>query len=104
MLIFVVYPVYSRLGVTTSYDYIAVRFGEGPRKVVAGLFLLARLGWLGTVVFAPALALSLATGMPTWTCRPSFLSDLSELSKVTRAPSPSIETWAPPPVRARPSR
>jgi SSS family transporter len=68
VLMFVVYPVYSRLGVTTSYDYIALRFGEAPRKVVAGLFLLARLGWLGTVIFAPALALSLATGFPTWQC------------------------------------
>jgi len=68
VLMFVVYPVYSRMGVTTSYDYIAERFGEAPRMVVAGLFLLSRLGWLGTVVFAPALALSLATGISTWQC------------------------------------
>ena len=68
ILMFVFYPVYVRHGVTTSYDYIAIRFGEIPRKTVASLFLLARLGWLGTVVFAPALALSLATGMPQWQC------------------------------------
>lgn len=62
ILMWVFYPIYLKYHCTTSYDFIEHRFGEGPRKVVAVLFLLARLGWLGTVVYAPALALSLATG------------------------------------------
>ena len=62
-LILLFYPFYRRLRVTTSYEYIGLRFGRVPRLTVSGLFLLARLGWLGTVIYAPALALSTATGM-----------------------------------------
>jgi solute:Na+ symporter, SSS family len=62
------YPVYHRLGVTTSYQYILERFGPAARYGVAALFILARLGWLGTVVYAPALAMSVATAIPLWVC------------------------------------
>jgi SSS family solute:Na+ symporter len=60
------YPFYQRLRVTTSYEYIDRRFGRKARYCASGLFVLARLGWMGTVVFAPALALSVATGLPMW--------------------------------------
>ncbi|NNJ71221.1 MAG: sodium/solute symporter [Kiritimatiellales bacterium] len=62
------YPIYHRLQVTTSYEYIEKRFGPSARYGVAGLFVLARLGWLGTVVYAPALAMSIVTGIPLWSC------------------------------------
>ena len=57
------FPFYHRLRVTTSYEYIGKRYGRPARYVVSGLFILARLGWLGIVIYAPALALSVATGM-----------------------------------------
>ncbi|VGO12024.1 Sodium/glucose cotransporter [Pontiella desulfatans] len=62
------YPIYHRLQVTTSYEYIEKRFGQPARYGVAGLFVLARLGWLGTVVYAPAMAMSIVTGIPLWGC------------------------------------
>ncbi len=62
------YPLYHRLQVTTSYEYIEKRFGPAARYGVAGLFVLARLGWLGTVVYAPAMAMSIVTGIPLWGC------------------------------------
>lgn len=64
ILIFVFYPVYRRLNITTSYEYIGIRFGSAARKTAAALFLLARLGWMATVIYAPAMALSIATGLP----------------------------------------
>jgi Na+/proline symporter len=64
ILIFVFYPVYRKLDITTSYEYIGIRFGEAARKTAAALFLCARLGWMATVIYAPALALSIATGLP----------------------------------------
>ena len=64
VLIFVFYPVYRKLNITTSYEYIGIRFGNAARKTAAGLFLLARLGWMATVIYAPAMALSVATGLP----------------------------------------
>ncbi len=65
-LITIFYPVYIKAGITTSYEYIRLRFGQPARLAVSGLFLLSRLGWLSTVIYAPALALSIATGMPLW--------------------------------------
>jgi SSS family transporter len=62
------YPLYHRLQVTTSYEYIEKRFGPSARYGVAGLFVLARLGWLGTVVYAPAMAMAIVTGLPLWSC------------------------------------
>lgn len=65
-LIWIFYPFYQRLRVTTSYEYIGMRFGSNARYATSGLFIVARLGWLGTVVYAPAVALSVVTGLPLW--------------------------------------
>ena len=59
----VLYPTYRRMNCTTSYEYIGSRFGQNARFATSALFVLARLGWLGIVVYAPAKALSIATGM-----------------------------------------
>ena len=64
VLIFLFYPVYRKLNITTSYEYIGIRFGPAARKTAAALFLLARLGWMATVIYAPAMALSIATDLP----------------------------------------
>ena len=62
-LIIVFYPFYRTLHVTTSYEYILRRFGQPARFTVSVLFLLARLGWLGAVLYAPAMTLSVVTGI-----------------------------------------
>ncbi|MCS6771506.1 MAG: sodium/solute symporter [Kiritimatiellae bacterium] len=67
-LVVLFYPFYHRLRVTTSYEYIDARFGRAARFCVSGLFVLARLGWLGTVIYAPALALSTVTGISLTLC------------------------------------
>ena len=66
ILIYCLYPVYRRHHVTTSYEYIGLRFGPAGRYAASGFFLLARLGWLATVIYAPALALSVTAGIPLW--------------------------------------
>jgi SSS family transporter len=67
-LIVLFYPFYRQLRVTTSYEYIARRFGRAARFAVAALFILARLGWLGTVIYAPAMAMTVVTGIDLWIC------------------------------------
>jgi len=62
-LVILFYPFYRRLKVTTTYEYIDRRYGRQARGAVSGLFVLARLGWLGTVIYVPALALSVVTGI-----------------------------------------
>lgn len=61
-------PFYQRLQVTTSYEYIALRFGTNARFAIAALFVLARTGWLGAVIFAPSVVLTVVTGIPIWAC------------------------------------
>ncbi len=68
VLVTLFYPFYHRLHVTTSYEYIAHRFGPRARSSAAGLFILARLGWLGLVIYAPSLALSVVSGIPLSVC------------------------------------
>jgi len=58
------YPVYRKHRVTTSYEYILARYGQGARRAVSALFVLSRLGWLGIVIYAPAKAMSVASGLP----------------------------------------
>ena len=66
LLILLYYPFYRMLNVTTSYQYIYRRYGAPARFAASGLFLLTRLGWLGTVIYAPALALAVVTGINIW--------------------------------------
>ncbi len=68
VLILLFYPFYLRLRVTTSYEYINYRFGRSARFAVSALFILARIGWLGTVIYAPALAMSVVSGIPLSFC------------------------------------
>ena len=65
-LILIFYPFYQRLRVTTSYEYIGHRFGAPGRYASSALFILARVGWVGVVIYAPAIALSVVTGLPLW--------------------------------------
>ncbi len=65
-IILLFFPFYRKLNVTTSYSYIYKRYGPGARYTVSGLFIAARLGWLGVVIYAPALALSVVTGVNIW--------------------------------------
>lgn len=64
VLIFLIYPLYRRLQLTTSYEYILQRFGPRARYAVSALFICARLSWLATVIYAPALALHVTTDVP----------------------------------------
>lgn len=59
-------PFYQRLKVTTTYEYLERRFGKPARYTTSVLFLMARLGWLGTVIYAPSLVLAVVTGMDLW--------------------------------------
>ncbi len=62
------YSKYHKYRIITSYQYILKRFGPKAQKSVASLFVLSRVGWLGTVIYAPALALSAATGYSLEIC------------------------------------
>ena len=57
-------PFYHRLELTTVYEYLERRFDARVRTVTGLLFLLLRGVYVGIVIYAPSLVLSVVTGLP----------------------------------------
>ena len=55
-------PVYDSLQVTTSYEYLELRFSKAVRLLASSCFTLQMVLYMAIVVYAPALALSQVTG------------------------------------------
>ena len=64
----VVVQMFYRLKVFTVYEYLERRFHVSIRSLAAVLFMLTRGGWLATVIYTPALALSVVSGMNLTLC------------------------------------
>jgi solute:Na+ symporter, SSS family len=63
-----VVQVFYRLKIFTVYEYLENRFHVSVRLLAALLFLLVRGGWLASVIYTPALALSVVSGMNLTVC------------------------------------
>uniref|UniRef100_A0A3Q2G844 Solute carrier family 5 member 5 n=1 Tax=Cyprinodon variegatus TaxID=28743 RepID=A0A3Q2G844_CYPVA len=59
-------PVFFRLGITSTNQYLKMRFGRGMQLLGSIQFLLATLLYTGIVIYAPALILNQATGLSIW--------------------------------------
>ena len=68
LVVFLYLPFFSRLKVTTAYEYLEMRFNVAVRLWGSASFILYQLGRMGVVVLLPALALSAVTGIDTWLC------------------------------------
>ena len=55
-------PVYTSLDITTSYEYLELRFSKPVRLLGSACFTLQMVLYMAIVVYAPALALSQVTG------------------------------------------
>merc|ERR1719477_62144 len=55
-------PVFEALQVTTSYEYLELRFHKSVRILAGACFTLQMVLYMAIVVYAPALALSQVTG------------------------------------------
>jgi len=68
ILIGLVLPLYQRLGITSVYEYLQLRFDGKTRLASSILFILWRLLWIGGVLYVPAKAATLAAGVniPAW--------------------------------------
>ena len=49
-------PFYRRLNIYTAYEYLERRFNVRVRTLAAALFIVWRLGWMGTAIYVPCLA------------------------------------------------
>ncbi|XP_077390929.1 sodium/iodide cotransporter-like isoform X5 [Festucalex cinctus] len=63
---FLFLPVFFRLGVTSTNQYLKMRFGRGMQLLGSVQFLVATLLYTGVVIYAPALILNQATGLNLW--------------------------------------
>ncbi|TRY64944.1 hypothetical protein DNTS_024630 [Danionella cerebrum] len=59
-------PVFYRLKITSSSQYLGMRFGRGMQLLGSFQFIVATLLYTGIVIFAPAVILNQATGLNMW--------------------------------------
>lgn len=59
-------PVYMKLRLTSSYEYLNLRFDKHCRLLAGGLYMLQMILYTSVAVYAPALALSHVTGLNTY--------------------------------------
>ncbi|KAJ8277413.1 hypothetical protein GJAV_G00074900 [Gymnothorax javanicus] len=63
---FLFVPVFYRLGITSTNQYLKMRYGRGMQLLGSFQFLVATLLYTGVVILAPALILNQATGLNMW--------------------------------------
>ncbi|GAB1295478.1 Sodium-coupled monocarboxylate transporter 1 [Apodemus speciosus] len=59
-------PVFYRLGITSTYEYLELRFNRFIRLCGTILFIVQTILYTGIVIYAPALALNQVTGFDLW--------------------------------------
>ncbi|XP_078385194.1 sodium-coupled monocarboxylate transporter 1-like isoform X3 [Cetorhinus maximus] len=59
-------PLFYRLNIISTYEYLNRRFGQLVRYQVVCCFLIHMFFYLGIVTYAPSLALSQVTGLNLW--------------------------------------
>ena len=53
---YVYLPVFASLKISSSYEYLEMRFGKGVRTFISGLFIMDMILFLPFVIYVPALA------------------------------------------------
>ncbi|XP_019202336.1 sodium-coupled monocarboxylate transporter 1 isoform X1 [Oreochromis niloticus] len=59
-------PVFYRLAINSTYEYLELRFSRATRLLAMVIFFFNALLYTGLVIYAPALALNQVTGMNLW--------------------------------------
>uniref|UniRef100_A0A6J0SP00 Sodium/iodide cotransporter n=1 Tax=Pogona vitticeps TaxID=103695 RepID=A0A6J0SP00_9SAUR len=59
-------PVFYRLGLTSTYEYLELRFSKKVRLCGTIQYVLATMLYTGIVIYAPALILNQVTGLDIW--------------------------------------
>ncbi|NXB98986.1 SC5A5 protein, partial [Orthonyx spaldingii] len=59
-------PVFYRLGLTSTYEYLERRFSRGVRLCGTVQYVVATMLYTGIVIYAPALILNQVTGLDIW--------------------------------------
>uniref|UniRef100_A0A8I5Y1G6 Solute carrier family 5 member 5 n=1 Tax=Rattus norvegicus TaxID=10116 RepID=A0A8I5Y1G6_RAT len=63
---FLFLPIFYRLGLTSTYQYLELRFSRAVRLCGTLQYLVATMLYTGIVIYAPALILNQVTGLDIW--------------------------------------
>lgn len=59
-------PIYRNLGITSTYEYLEIRFSRMVRYLATIVFYIQNIAYIGIVIYAPSLALETVTGIDKW--------------------------------------
>ncbi|KAL0978766.1 hypothetical protein UPYG_G00174910 [Umbra pygmaea] len=59
-------PLFYRLGITSTYEYLEMRFNKLIRSIGTSMYIIQTTLYTGMVIYAPALALNQITGLDLW--------------------------------------
>ncbi|KAM4588908.1 sodium-coupled monocarboxylate transporter 1 [Odontesthes bonariensis] len=59
-------PLFYRLGITSAYEYLEMRFCRPIRIIGTTMYIVQTVLYTGLVIYAPALALNQITGLDLW--------------------------------------
>lgn len=68
IILYLFIPFYRKLNVTTAYEYLEQRFSPAIRVICSQAFILFQIGRMGIVLFLPAIALNVVTGLDIFLC------------------------------------
>ncbi len=68
VVVFYFIPMFRRLKITTAYEYLEMRFNPFLRLAGSLSFILFQIGRMGIVLFLPAIALNVVTGLDIYIC------------------------------------
>ncbi|XP_077971755.1 sodium-coupled monocarboxylate transporter 1-like [Styela clava] len=59
-------PIYYKLGLSSAYEYLGLRFGPVVRTIATTIYILQTITYTGVMMFAPALVLNAVAGFSLW--------------------------------------
>ena len=68
LVMFYFIPFFRRLNITTAYEFLEQRFNATIRVICSVSFILFQIGKMGIVLFLPAIALNIVTGIDIFLC------------------------------------
>jgi len=67
-IIYLFIPYYRKINITTAYEYLEYRFNAVIRVICSITFILFQIGRMGIVLYLPAIALNVVTGLDIFLC------------------------------------
>ncbi|MDE6343872.1 MAG: sodium:solute symporter, partial [Muribaculaceae bacterium] len=68
IIVFLFIPYFRKLNITTAYEYLEIRFNAAIRVICSLAFIVFQVGRMGVVLFLPAIALNVVTGIDIFMC------------------------------------